>query len=164
VGCTSEVLRKKPKNQTPWPQSVSELYRPNDRHLTTKLVTTVADRGLSRGQRDESLRPYSRFCRPRKKPPWRKILHACYCAIVVVLRFLPKSVLGPCCLCCRNIFVCTSPLFIVCTRSKEGTSRLERYAACLFLPPPTAACLPLPSHKLYAKFTTVHSTVIRHTE
>jgi hypothetical protein len=29
----------------PWPKSASELYRPNDRRLSAKLVTTFADRG-----------------------------------------------------------------------------------------------------------------------
>jgi hypothetical protein len=33
------------KNKTPWPQSASELHRPSDRHLSTKLVPTFADRG-----------------------------------------------------------------------------------------------------------------------
>jgi hypothetical protein len=39
--------------QTPWPESASEL---SDRHFSAKLVP--------RGQRDGSLRPYSRFSRP----------------------------------------------------------------------------------------------------
>jgi hypothetical protein len=30
---------------TPWPESVSELYRPSDRHLLVKLVPTFSDRG-----------------------------------------------------------------------------------------------------------------------
>jgi hypothetical protein len=29
---------------TPWPESVSELYRPSDRRLSTKLVLTFADK------------------------------------------------------------------------------------------------------------------------
>jgi hypothetical protein len=33
------------KKQTSWPESVSELYRPIDRHLSAKLVQTSADRG-----------------------------------------------------------------------------------------------------------------------
>jgi hypothetical protein len=33
------------KKQTPRPESTSELYRPSDRHLSPKLVTTFADRG-----------------------------------------------------------------------------------------------------------------------
>jgi hypothetical protein len=33
------------KNQTPWPESASELYRPSDRFLSEKLVPTFADRG-----------------------------------------------------------------------------------------------------------------------
>jgi hypothetical protein len=31
--------------QTPWPQSVIELYRSSDRRLSAKLVPTFADRG-----------------------------------------------------------------------------------------------------------------------
>jgi CBS-domain-containing membrane protein len=30
---------------TPWPESVSELYRPSDHRLSSKLVPTFADRG-----------------------------------------------------------------------------------------------------------------------
>jgi hypothetical protein len=30
---------------TPWPESVSELYRPNDRRLSAEFVPTFADRG-----------------------------------------------------------------------------------------------------------------------
>jgi hypothetical protein len=30
--------------RTPWPQSASELYRPRDRRLSTKLVPTFADK------------------------------------------------------------------------------------------------------------------------
>jgi hypothetical protein len=40
--------------QTPWPESASELYRPSDRRLLAKLVTTFADRGMSRSQRGGS--------------------------------------------------------------------------------------------------------------
>jgi hypothetical protein len=32
------------QKQTPWPESVSELYRPSDRCLSAKLVPTFADR------------------------------------------------------------------------------------------------------------------------
>jgi hypothetical protein len=32
------------KQKTPWPESASELYRPNDRRLSAKLVPTIADR------------------------------------------------------------------------------------------------------------------------
>jgi hypothetical protein len=31
--------------KTPWPESASELYRPSDRRLSAKLVSTFADRG-----------------------------------------------------------------------------------------------------------------------
>jgi hypothetical protein len=33
------------KQQTPWLESASELYRPRDRRLSAKLVPTFADRG-----------------------------------------------------------------------------------------------------------------------
>jgi hypothetical protein len=36
-------------------QSANELYRPSDRHLSAKLVPTIADRGVSRSQRAWSL-------------------------------------------------------------------------------------------------------------
>jgi hypothetical protein len=49
---------------TPWPESTSELYRPKYRRMSAKLVPNFADRGVSRCQRDESLRPYSRLSRP----------------------------------------------------------------------------------------------------
>jgi hypothetical protein len=39
------------------PESATDLYRPRDRRLSPKLVPTLADRGLSRGQGDGSLRP-----------------------------------------------------------------------------------------------------------
>jgi hypothetical protein len=50
--------------QTPWPESASELYRRTERPLLTKLVSTFADRGVSRGQRGGSLRLYSLISRP----------------------------------------------------------------------------------------------------
>jgi hypothetical protein len=34
----------KKKEQTPWSESASELYRPSDRRLSAKLVPTSADR------------------------------------------------------------------------------------------------------------------------
>jgi hypothetical protein len=40
---------------TPWPESSSELYRPSDRRLSVKLVPTLANREVPRGQRDGSL-------------------------------------------------------------------------------------------------------------
>jgi hypothetical protein len=49
---------------TPWPESASELYRSNDRHLSAKLVPTVCASKVPRGQRDGSLRLYSRLSRP----------------------------------------------------------------------------------------------------
>jgi hypothetical protein len=48
---------------TPWPQSASELYRPGDRRLPAKLVPTLCGYRVPRGQRDESIRPYSRLSR-----------------------------------------------------------------------------------------------------
>jgi hypothetical protein len=35
------------RKKHPWPQSASELYRPDDRRLSAKLVTTFADRGCN---------------------------------------------------------------------------------------------------------------------
>jgi hypothetical protein len=35
------------KKQTPWPEPVSDLYRPSERHFSAKLVPTFADRGMS---------------------------------------------------------------------------------------------------------------------
>jgi hypothetical protein len=43
--------------KTPWPESVSELYRPGDHRLSEKLVPPFANRGVPSGQRDGSLRP-----------------------------------------------------------------------------------------------------------
>jgi hypothetical protein len=51
-------------NQTPWPESASELYRPSDRRLSAIIVPTFTDRGVSRSQCDGFLPPYSRFSRP----------------------------------------------------------------------------------------------------
>jgi hypothetical protein len=51
------------KSKTPWPESASELYRPSDHRLSAKLVITFSGYRVPRGQRDGSLRPYSRFCR-----------------------------------------------------------------------------------------------------
>jgi hypothetical protein len=42
--------RNTSEKQTPWPESVSELYRPSDRRLPVKLVPTFAVRGVSRSQ------------------------------------------------------------------------------------------------------------------
>jgi CBS-domain-containing membrane protein len=36
---------KKQTKQTPWSESASVLYRPSDRRLSVKLVSTFADRG-----------------------------------------------------------------------------------------------------------------------
>jgi hypothetical protein len=49
--------------QTPWSESTSEIYRSSDRRLLAKLVPIFA----ARGQRDGSLRPYSRFSRPDRQ-------------------------------------------------------------------------------------------------
>jgi hypothetical protein len=62
-GSTRKYYNKTKSKQTPWSESASELYRPSDRRLSAKWVPTFADRGVSRGQRDGSLRPYSRFSR-----------------------------------------------------------------------------------------------------
>jgi hypothetical protein len=57
--CTdlNELACRYRNKQVPWPESASELYRPSDRRLLVKLASTFADRGVSRGQRGESLRP-----------------------------------------------------------------------------------------------------------
>jgi hypothetical protein len=44
--------------RTPWPDSVSEIYRPSERRLLETLVPTLAGRWVPRGQRDGSLWPY----------------------------------------------------------------------------------------------------------
>jgi hypothetical protein len=46
----SNCFLKKP----PWPESASELYRPDDRRFSVKSVSTFADRGVSRSQRGGS--------------------------------------------------------------------------------------------------------------
>jgi hypothetical protein len=46
--CRTELLI------TPWLQSSSELYRPSDQRLSSKLVLIFVDRGAWRGQHDES--------------------------------------------------------------------------------------------------------------
>jgi hypothetical protein len=43
VNTTPETKLPSKTNQTPWPESASELYRPSDRRLSTKLVPTFAD-------------------------------------------------------------------------------------------------------------------------
>jgi hypothetical protein len=41
-----QSFHKSPRlNQTQWPESASELYRPSDRRLSAKIVPTFADRG-----------------------------------------------------------------------------------------------------------------------
>jgi hypothetical protein len=42
------------KQQTPWLEVASKLYRPSDRHLSAKLVPTFADGGVSRSQHSGS--------------------------------------------------------------------------------------------------------------
>jgi hypothetical protein len=39
------ILNKQTKQQTPWSESTSELYRPSDSRLSAKLVPTFAYRG-----------------------------------------------------------------------------------------------------------------------
>jgi hypothetical protein len=40
-----DKLKESNNGQTPWPDFASELYRPSDRRLSAKLVSTFADRG-----------------------------------------------------------------------------------------------------------------------
>jgi hypothetical protein len=42
---TKELIQQSSIKKTPWSESTSELYRPNDRRLLAKLVSTFADRG-----------------------------------------------------------------------------------------------------------------------
>jgi hypothetical protein len=44
------------EQRTPWPESATELYRPSDHRLSTKLVPTSCRWRVSRGERDGSLR------------------------------------------------------------------------------------------------------------
>jgi hypothetical protein len=46
-----KILKRSNKKQTPWPEFASELYRPNDRRLSAKLVPSFVDRGVPRSQR-----------------------------------------------------------------------------------------------------------------
>jgi hypothetical protein len=46
------------------PTTSQKLYRPSDHRLSAKLVPTFGDRGVSRGQRDGSLQPYSQISGP----------------------------------------------------------------------------------------------------
>jgi hypothetical protein len=54
---------KNQRKQTPQPESANDLYLPSDRLLSAKLVSTFADREVSRGQHNDSLWPYSRLSR-----------------------------------------------------------------------------------------------------
>jgi hypothetical protein len=56
LGFPLDVTQKATK-QIPWPESASELYRPSDRRLSAKLMSTFADREMSRSAVDP-LRPY----------------------------------------------------------------------------------------------------------
>jgi hypothetical protein len=51
------------KKKTPWSESANELYRPRNRRLSAKWLPTFADREVTRGQREGSLRTYSLFSR-----------------------------------------------------------------------------------------------------
>jgi hypothetical protein len=42
--CTTHVNKQKQNKHTLWPESASELYRPNDSRLSAKLVPTFANR------------------------------------------------------------------------------------------------------------------------
>jgi hypothetical protein len=44
LGHQRDTIKQKTK-RSPWPESASELYRPSDRRLSAKLVTTFARRG-----------------------------------------------------------------------------------------------------------------------
>jgi hypothetical protein len=55
VNAVMNLQTNKQIKRTMWPQSMSELYRPSDRRMSTKLVPTFCGYGVSRGQRDRSL-------------------------------------------------------------------------------------------------------------
>jgi hypothetical protein len=44
-------LKSRKKKKTPSPDSANELFRPSNRRLSVKLVSTLMDRGVSRSQR-----------------------------------------------------------------------------------------------------------------
>jgi hypothetical protein len=52
--CNCSIQTYLPSKQTPWPESVSELYRLSDCRLSEKLVSTFADGGVSRSQHGRS--------------------------------------------------------------------------------------------------------------
>jgi hypothetical protein len=52
------------KPKTPWPESGSELYRQSDCRLSANLVPTLADRGVSPGPCNGSLRSYFMLSNP----------------------------------------------------------------------------------------------------
>jgi hypothetical protein len=47
----------KGKQKTPWPESARELYRQRDRHLSSKIVPTFADRACRVVSAEDPLRP-----------------------------------------------------------------------------------------------------------
>jgi hypothetical protein len=51
---TPEIYKNILRGKTPWPESASELYRPSNRRLSEKLVSTFEDRGYHANQRDGS--------------------------------------------------------------------------------------------------------------
>jgi hypothetical protein len=59
----SKIVIQQTNKQTRWHLSANELYRPNDRRLSAKLVPTFADT-LLRGQHNGSLLLYSKFPGP----------------------------------------------------------------------------------------------------
>jgi hypothetical protein len=63
--CVNGTGKKSKQNKLRGLSPEKELYRPSDRRLSTKLVSTFVGRGLSRGQHNGSLRPYSRFYRQK---------------------------------------------------------------------------------------------------
>jgi hypothetical protein len=56
-------------NWTPWPESVGELYRQSDRHLSAKLVPTFADRGC---HVVSVTNPYGRILGFPRTPPGKR--------------------------------------------------------------------------------------------
>jgi hypothetical protein len=56
------IYKTNNEKQTLWPESANKPYRPS--RFSAKLVPTFPDRGVSRGERGRSPRPYSRISRP----------------------------------------------------------------------------------------------------
>jgi hypothetical protein len=64
IPCSFQIHFNAKTERTLRHESASELYRPSDRHLSAKLVPTIADRRVSRSQRGWFPTAVSRSSRP----------------------------------------------------------------------------------------------------